>query len=118
MGKIRNDIILIISIAILIIGSFVWWIIANIDSPDRLYVNIYHDEELLYSVPLDEDKEIEVKGSIGILHIVIEDGYVFVEEADCPNHICVKEGKINKNNETITCIPNLVYIKIGGIAYE
>ena len=114
MGKIRNDIILIIVLAALIVSSFIWWFLSSVDEPNRLYVNIYYDEKLLYSTPLDENNEYVVKGKIGDVHIVIEDGYVSVVKADCPNHICVEEGKKNKNNDTITCLPNLVYVKIGG----
>ena len=114
MGKIRNDIILIIVLAALIVSSFIWWFLSSVDEPNRLYVHIYYDEKLLYSTPLDENNEYVVKGKIGDVHILIEDGYVSVVEADCPNHICVEEGKKNKNNDTITCLHNLVYVKIGG----
>jgi len=114
MGRLRNDIILIIVIAALIISSFVWWFLSSVDEPNKLYVNIYYDEQLLYSTPLEENHEYEVQGKIGKVHIVIKDGYVSIVESDCPNHICVEEGKKNKNNDTITCLPNLVYVKIGG----
>ena len=114
MGKIRNDIILIIVIALLIISSFVWWFIASLDSPSRLYVNIYYDDKILYSTPLDEDHEYKIDGKVGEVIVVIEDGYVYVKEAECPNHYCVLEGKKKNNNDTITCLPNLVFVKIGG----
>ena len=57
MGRIRNDIILIIVIAALIISSFVWWFLSSVDEPDKLYVNIYYDEQFLYSTPLEEIHE-------------------------------------------------------------
>lgn len=114
MGKIRNDIILIIVVVALIVSLFVWWFVARMDDANELYVNIYYDETLLYSTPLKEDNEYVVKGKVGDVHIIIEDGYVCVSEAECPNHLCVGEGKKNHNNDTITCLPNLVYIKIGG----
>lgn len=116
MGKIRNDIILISIVILFIIASiFVIWPLKWINNSEEkdLYVNIYKEDELLYSIPLDENKEIDVNGKIGNVHIVILDGYVYVSDADCPNHICIKEGKKNKNNDTITCLPNMVYIKIG-----
>ncbi|MCR5647883.1 MAG: NusG domain II-containing protein, partial [Acholeplasmatales bacterium] len=78
MGKIRNDIILIIVLAALIVSSFIWWFLSSADESNRLYVNIYYDEKLLYSTPLDENNEYVVKGKIGDVHIVIEDGYVSV----------------------------------------
>lgn len=110
--RIRNDIILIIIMASTIIGLFLWWGISKI-SYEPLYVNIYHDEELLYSIPLDENKEIVVKGEISDVKIIIKNSYVWVSESDCYNHTCIKQGKKNKRNETITCLPNLVYVKVG-----
>ena len=118
MGKIRNDIILIISIALLIIGLFVFWIIKDVNKPEKLYVNIYSDEKLVYSLPIDEDKEITINGKIGEVHIIIKDSYVWVSEADCPNHICEDMGKKNKERESIICLPNLIVITIGGKADE
>lgn len=115
MGKIRNDIILIITLLILIIGSIITVLIFSFNNDsDMLYVNIYKEDELLYSVSLDENKEYDINGKIGIVHVVIEDGYVYVSEAFCPNHICIEEGKKNHNNDMIVCLPNLIYIKIGG----
>ncbi len=114
IGKIKNDIILIIIIFILVLSSFAFWFINNQNESNRLYVNIYYDEKLLYSTPLDENNEYKVNGKVGEVHIVIKNGYVAVTDADCPNHICVNEGKKNRINETITCLPNLVYIIIGG----
>lgn len=113
-GKIRNDIILIIIVFLLVLSSFIFWFIKGQNEPNKLYVNIYYDDKLLYSTPLDENNEYKINGKVGEVHIVIKDGYVAVTDADCPNHICVNEGKKNRNNETITCLPNLVYVIIGG----
>lgn len=112
MRRIRNDIILIISLVIITVGLFIWWGISR-NSKDGLYVNIYYEDELLYSVPLNQDDEIIVQGKISDVKIIIKDSYVWISESDCPDHFCINEGKKNKTEDTITCLPNLVYLKIG-----
>lgn len=47
--------------------------------------------------------------------IVIENGYVYMKDASCPDQVCVHHKKIQKEGETIICLPNEVYISIEGI---
>ena len=35
-------------------------------------------------------------------------------EASCPDKLCVKHNKIHYNYESITCLPNRVYVRIVG----
>lgn len=44
--------------------------------------------------------------------VVIENGEVFMEDASCPDQICVRHKKISKNGEMIICLPNEVYIEV------
>ena len=71
---------------------------------------IYVDGTRVATVRLDHAKRI----SIGGLTVVVEDGSIHVEDADCPDKICEKTGKISKAGETIICLPNKVIIKILG----
>ena len=32
--------------------------------------------------------------------------------ADCPDHLCVKQGKISADGEMIVCLPNKVTVQI------
>ena len=38
--------------------------------------------------------------------VEVKDGKVRVLEADCPNKDCVNKGYINKNNESVICLPH------------
>jgi len=44
--------------------------------------------------------------------IVIENGYVFMEYANCPDQICVNHKSIHKNGEMIVCLPNQIFVEI------
>ena len=62
--------------------------------------------------PLDEDGVYPLNGGTNIL--AIEDGYAWIQEANCPDHICMLQGKINKTGQVITCLPNLLTVTVEG----
>lgn len=71
---------------------------------------IYVDGTLVATVRLDHQERIDLNG----LTVVVEEGSIHVEDADCPDKICERMGKISKAGETIICLPNRVVIKILG----
>ncbi|MBP3703179.1 MAG: NusG domain II-containing protein [Lachnospiraceae bacterium] len=44
--------------------------------------------------------------------IVIENGEVFMQEADCPDKACVRQGKIRQSGEAIICLPHQLTVEI------
>ncbi|AEH50908.1 NusG domain II-containing protein [Pseudothermotoga thermarum] len=48
-----------------------------------------------------------------VMKVVFENGKVWVEEADCPNKLCEKIGKIGAGG-VIVCLPNKLIIKAMG----
>lgn len=50
----------------------------------------------------------------GTNQLVIEDGNVWISEANCPNQDCVKKGKISMNGEMLVCLPHRVTVSIVG----
>ena len=59
-----------------------------------------------------EKTRIEIPGKIGRCVLVIEDGKAYMEEADCPNQICVHHSAISHKGETIVCLPNRIVIEV------
>lgn len=70
------------------------------------------DNEEKYSLPLDENTTFTVSSKYGINEVVIEDGKVSVTEADCPDKLCVKQGKKDKAGDTIICLPHRMIVTI------
>ena len=58
-------------------------------------------------------KMIRISGKIGECIMIIKDGEVYMQEADCPNQICVHHAPISHKGETIVCLPNRIIIEIG-----
>ena len=46
--------------------------------------------------------------------LVIKDGVVYVEDANCRDLVCVHHGSISKVNETITCLPHKLIVYVVG----
>ena len=46
--------------------------------------------------------------------LVIKDGAIYVEDANCRDLVCVHHGTISKANETITCLPHKLIVYVVG----
>lgn len=61
--------------------------------------------------PLGEDQVIPI-GDTNVCEI--KDGTVRMTEADCPDHLCIKQGAIDQTGGMIVCLPNQVVIEAFG----
>ena len=113
MKKYRNDIILIL---LIIVISFISLLIFNISSSkDNMKVAIYSSDELVYEINIDDittDIVVDINGKVSIMQVLITKEGVEVLTSDCHDHICINQGKITKTGQTISCLPNEVYITI------
>ncbi len=62
--------------------------------------------------PLSEDREVVLSSDLGSNTLTIRDGKASVTEADCPDRICMKQGMIDKNGQSIICLPHRLVIRI------
>ncbi|MBQ7793186.1 MAG: NusG domain II-containing protein [Clostridia bacterium] len=76
-------------------------------------VSVYSDGELFGEYPLSEDTVIDINGTNTL---VIFDGKAYMSEADCPDKLCMKQGKIGENGGSIICLPNRVTVETGNNA--
>ena len=60
------------------------------------------------------NKVIELSTERGNNKIIINDSTVWMEDADCPDKVCVKTGKIKNPGQTIVCLPHRTVIEITG----
>lgn len=76
-------------------------------------VNVRVDGKLVRTVSLDDDGEYRIDGSdSGYNILVVKNGSAYVKEADCPDRLCVKQGKVSGEGETVICLPHKVVIEI------
>lgn len=63
---------------------------------------------------LNEDRTVRIEGEDGYNLLVIKSGEVYLSEADCPNLLCVKTGKIRYAGQSIVCLPHKLAVRIVG----
>ncbi|WP_343208398.1 NusG domain II-containing protein [Anaerolentibacter hominis] len=63
---------------------------------------------------LKEDRREIIYSGTGENVLVIEAGEVYMESADCPDKLCVKQGKIKGDGQMLVCLPNKVIVQIEG----
>ncbi len=76
-------------------------------------------EELTDINKIDFDTIYEQVGMHAHINFIInKDGYVEAYEANCPDKLDVKMGRIYNSNKVITCVPHKLVIKIVGVEAE
>lgn len=107
--RIRMDILLI---ALLLALTGVLYLSLGRTKGTGSYAVVRVEGAVVARYPLDEDGVYPLNGGTNIL--AIEDGYAWIQEADCPDHVCMLLGKVNKTGQIITCLPNLLTVTIEG----
>lgn len=109
MFKKKADIILIAVLLALALVSYLVYVIPT-SSADKVVVRV--DGNITNTYSLDQDGTYSLNNGSNIL--VIEDGKAYLKQANCPDKLCVKQGKISKVNQCITCLPNKLTVTIEG----
>lgn len=104
-----RDIILIASILLIALAAFLFIELGK-EEGARVVVAVEGQEIATYS--LSENGEYSLNGGTNILHI--EGGNAWLTEANCPDKLCVHQGKIDKTGEVITCLPNKLTVTVKG----
>ena len=93
-------------------GGFLLW--NALERTEGAVAVVSVDGEEVARYPLDVPGEVVLHGTAGENILVIEDGCAYIREADCPDHVCVRTGKIRYEGETIVCLPHRLMIRIAG----
>ena len=115
----RNDIILISVIVIISVTMLLIWKLVYLkgqDTDSDACVEVTIDGRGYGTYPLSKDDTIEIKNGDGDVTntLVIKGGVADMTSADCPDHLCVKQGSISDGILPIVCLPNHVRIQITG----
>ena len=108
-GKKKNDLIFIAVIlaVTVLLGLTLFFIRAEGDS-----VVVTLDGEEIGRYSLSVDRVVDISDGESHNRLVIRDGKAYVEEADCPDGICVNHRPISRDRESIVCLPNRVVITV------
>ena len=103
----------IIIIAALFIAGAALALILFMTKEKGNVVQVRIDGEIAYEFSLSENTEYTIEGiDGGTNHLVIENGRAYVDEASCPDGLCINMGKIDSVGQSIVCLPNRVVVEI------
>ena len=105
----KRDIILIASILIVAIALF---LVVEMTKEEGAGVTVKVDGVDIAEYSLSKNGTYSLNGGTNIL--VIEDGKAYLSDANCPDKLCVHQGKISMTGETITCLPNKLTVTVFG----
>ena len=106
----KNDLILAGIILVIAISAL---IVLNLNKKEGNTVTVKVDGKVYKEFSLNEDITYEIEGVNGGTNLmVIKDGYADIIDASCPDKDCVDQKHINKDGETIVCLPNKVVLEI------
>lgn len=78
-------------------------------------IQIRIDGTVEESFSLGRNRTYEIDAGDGSTNLlIIRDGQAWIEEASCPDGLCVNMGKISKSGQSIVCLPNKVVVEIIG----
>lgn len=110
MKKYKKDIIIVSVLLVVALGGYLCFNMNN--NKNARYVQIYRGDILMKTYLLSRDGQYELKTGNDFNQLVIENGSVFIKEANCPDKLCVKQGTISKSGESIICLPHKIVVKI------
>ena len=107
----KRDIILALMMILL---GIVGYGVIRLGQKKGSQVVIYVDQKEIGRYDLDTDTPKEIQTAKGTNTLVIENGIAYVTDADCPDQVCIRMGKISKTGENIVCLPHKLVIQVEG----
>lgn len=96
---------MIIAIVVIV---FVLSVFAFLSFDEASRVVIKQNNKIVYEQSIDQNATFDTGTNL----VIIQDGAVFIKQADCKNQDCVRLGQITKKGESIICLPNKVIVEI------
>jgi hypothetical protein len=110
------DIVVIVVLVFITLGSSAAAFINSNKSYNNKYVEIEVKGKLYKKLPLDNssNERIQIDTDLGSNTIEIINGKVRILDADCPDKICIQDGSISKPGDILVCLPHKVVVSIKG----
>lgn len=107
----KNDIFLITALLILALGAWVFTLMTR-QSGGEAVITVNGVETA--RLPLSHDTVLTVGEGEHTNTVAVENGEVLVTGASCPDHVCIRQGRISYDGQTIICLPNRLVVTVAG----
>ena len=106
----KNKILIPFVLLLAIICGMGAYVVTNFSGAGTT-VYVYKDSKLIKTLTLSK-KPYTVDLGTNVLYVDSEG--VSMKEANCPDKLCVKQGKIKNSSRSIVCLPNRIVVEISG----
>lgn len=104
--------LIVIAVVLAVAGALLIFLY-GVNSSSGAYVSVEIDGKAVETFDLNTNTTYEIKTDNGGENtLVIENGTARVENANCPDGICANHKPINKNGESIICLPHKVVVAV------
>ena len=107
----KGDLILRVVVLLVAAGVYLFYS-AGADAGNGVTVTVDGKEAAFLSLRENDTLRIDTEDGYNV--VTVQEGEVFLTEADCRDQICVEHKKISKVGETIVCLPHKLVVEIVG----
>ncbi len=93
-----------------------FWGSAAAADASALVAVVHTENGVAAQLPLDADATETVETEYGTNVVCVSAGQVFVQEADCPGHDCMQQGRIETPGQTLVCLPHKLWVEVASAA--
>ena len=108
----------IIIIAALLVCALALYLISQVSlSGEASNVLVTLDGKEVLRRPLAMEDTYEIAQEDGSRNVIaVKDGAVFMQEANCRDGLCIRQGKMRNGAKTIVCLPHKLVVQLTGDA--
>ncbi|MCM1282375.1 MAG: NusG domain II-containing protein [Muribaculaceae bacterium] len=108
----KNDLIFIGALCLVCLALLLVFSLPEDGGNGRVTVTV--DGKTYGRYPLGENQTVEITDASGTVTnvLVIAEGRADMQEAACPDKLCVRQRAIGRAGETIVCLPNRVVVQV------
>ncbi|MDD7592736.1 MAG: NusG domain II-containing protein [Peptoniphilaceae bacterium] len=101
-----------LAVASLAALAFLFWVGQTTTSNVDVSIQVDGKEIERYALSELEGQSKTYKTVYGTNVLRVENGQAFILEADCPDKLCIMEGKIQRPGEILVCLPNRFMVEL------
>lgn len=95
-------------------AAFLFFLYLLLAGREGSTVRVVCGGRLLGEYSLQVDREIPLELENGTNLLLIRDGRVWMETADCPDGLCIRQGAVSRVGESIICLPHELVVTVEG----
>ena len=108
----------IIMIAAMLLAALALYLVSQISlGAEASTIVVTVDGKEVLRRPLAMERTYDIAQDDGSLNVIaVENGAVYMKEANCRDGLCIRQGKMKNGAKTIVCLPHKVVVQLTGDA--